>query len=209
MFAMYMNSVSIWYGSPAQALVMTMCIMPCAASGASQVNALSMRIGVPSSSSSRSCGPLRKTQRHAGQHGVRLAALARPGRQPAGSASDRRLVAPGPRAYRSRQAASAADASRGRSGTRWSGPRCRAWRASRPGGRPSFRAGGRTYRSRADRSSIAWLNATSASSVAMRRIVAAGMPQRSGDRIGCVSAVQVAFGEKLENRRARGVRRAG
>ena len=60
MFAMYMNNVSILYGSPAQALAITMCIMPCAASGASQVNALSMRIAVPSSSNSRSCGPCGK-----------------------------------------------------------------------------------------------------------------------------------------------------
>jgi len=35
MLAMYMNSVSILYGSPAQALCTTMCISPCAATGAS------------------------------------------------------------------------------------------------------------------------------------------------------------------------------
>ena len=57
MFAMNMNRVSIGYGSPFQALAMTECIMPCAAIGASQENALSMRIGVPSASTSRSSGP--------------------------------------------------------------------------------------------------------------------------------------------------------
>ena len=36
MLAMYMNSVSIGYGSPFQAFVMTMCIRPWAAIGASQ-----------------------------------------------------------------------------------------------------------------------------------------------------------------------------
>jgi hypothetical protein len=36
MFAMNINRTSIGYGSPAQALRMTMCIMPWAASGASQ-----------------------------------------------------------------------------------------------------------------------------------------------------------------------------
>src|SRR5688572_8138988 len=44
MFAMYMNSVSILYGSAAQALRITMCISPWAASGASHEYALSMRV---------------------------------------------------------------------------------------------------------------------------------------------------------------------
>ena len=35
MLAMYMNSTSTGYGSAVAALVMTMCIRPCAASGAS------------------------------------------------------------------------------------------------------------------------------------------------------------------------------
>ena len=43
--AMYIKSVSIGYGSPFQALAMTMCIMPWAAIGASHENALSMRPG--------------------------------------------------------------------------------------------------------------------------------------------------------------------
>ena len=40
MFAMNSISVSIGYGSPRQALVMTLCIMPCTASGYSHENAL-------------------------------------------------------------------------------------------------------------------------------------------------------------------------
>ena len=46
MLAMKISSVSIGYGSPRQALVMTLCIMPCTASGYSHENALSMRTGV-------------------------------------------------------------------------------------------------------------------------------------------------------------------
>ena len=43
-------------GSPAQALRITLCSMPCAANGCSHENALSMRRGVPSASTSRSSG---------------------------------------------------------------------------------------------------------------------------------------------------------
>ncbi len=56
MLAMYMNSTSIGYGSPAWAFEITMCIMPWAERGASQLNALSIRIGWPWSSSARSSG---------------------------------------------------------------------------------------------------------------------------------------------------------
>ena len=56
MLAMKMRSVSIGYGSPRQALVMTLCIIPCTASGYSHENALSMRTGRPSSSTKRSSG---------------------------------------------------------------------------------------------------------------------------------------------------------
>ena len=57
MLAMYMNSVSIGYGSPFQALRINRCISPCAAIGASHENALSMRTGLPSSPMIKSSGP--------------------------------------------------------------------------------------------------------------------------------------------------------
>ncbi len=97
MLAMYMNSVSIWYGSPAWALAITVCISPCADIGASQVNALSMRTGVAVVLQQQVLGAARIAQRHAGQHGVRLCAFAdglRTGRDRPG---ERRLVAPGAR----------------------------------------------------------------------------------------------------------------
>jgi len=47
MLAMYIKRVSIEYGFAFQALAMTICIMPCAAIGASQEKALSMRKGRP------------------------------------------------------------------------------------------------------------------------------------------------------------------
>ena len=56
MFAMNISSVSMRYGSPATALRITVCSMPCAASGYSQLNALSIRRGSPRSSTTRSAG---------------------------------------------------------------------------------------------------------------------------------------------------------
>ena len=56
MFAMKSSSVSIGYGSPRHAFVMTLCMSPCTASGYSHENALSMRTGVPSSLTKRSRG---------------------------------------------------------------------------------------------------------------------------------------------------------
>ena len=49
MLAMKIISVSSRYGSPRVAFVITVCIRPCADSGASHENAWSIRIGVPSS----------------------------------------------------------------------------------------------------------------------------------------------------------------
>ena len=60
MLAMYRNSRSTGYGSPAQALRITMCIRPWAATGASHEYALSIRRGLPSASTSRSSGPIGK-----------------------------------------------------------------------------------------------------------------------------------------------------
>src|SRR5262249_4066426 len=60
MLAMYMNSVSIGYGSPLHALWMTICIIPWAEIGASHENALSMRCGLLSASMIRSSGPIGK-----------------------------------------------------------------------------------------------------------------------------------------------------
>ena len=57
MLAMKIISVSMPYGSPRQALVITLCIMPCTASGYSQEKALSMRTGPPSASTNKSSGP--------------------------------------------------------------------------------------------------------------------------------------------------------
>ncbi|CAA2109012.1 hypothetical protein VVAX_05282 [Variovorax paradoxus] len=48
MLAMKISSVSMRYGSPLAALVITLCMSPCADSGCSQENAWSMRIGEPS-----------------------------------------------------------------------------------------------------------------------------------------------------------------
>ena len=56
MLAMKISSVSSRYGSPLTALVITLCIMPCADSGCSQENAWSMRIGDPSALIASSSG---------------------------------------------------------------------------------------------------------------------------------------------------------
>ena len=56
MFDMKISSVSSRYGSPRVALVITVCIRPCADSGCSHENAWSIRIGVPSASIASSSG---------------------------------------------------------------------------------------------------------------------------------------------------------
>ena len=56
MLAMKSNKVSIGYGSPRQALVMALCIMPWTDNGYSHENALSKRTGLPSSSTNKSSG---------------------------------------------------------------------------------------------------------------------------------------------------------
>ena len=56
MLAMNSSSVSIGYGSPRQALPITLCIRPCADNGYSHEKPLSIRTGSPSSSTHRSCG---------------------------------------------------------------------------------------------------------------------------------------------------------
>ena len=56
----YINNKSILYGSPAQALLITMCIKPCAERGCSQLKALSILVGFPSLSISRSLGDVGK-----------------------------------------------------------------------------------------------------------------------------------------------------
>ena len=90
-----------------------------------------------------------------------------------------RLVAEDRRAHRPRRAASAAGAARGRCGSRWSARRCRASRGSPPGGRSSLRARGPSCRSR--RSAAISLLEGDVARVRRRcrRMVSAGMPQRS------------------------------
>src|SRR5215469_7230537 len=56
MLAMKISRVSMGYGSPRHAFVMTLCIRPCTASGYSHEKALSMRTGPPASSMNRSPG---------------------------------------------------------------------------------------------------------------------------------------------------------
>ena len=55
-FAIYIKRTSILYGSPFQALLMTICIKPCADNGFSQLYALSILSGFSSSSVRRSSG---------------------------------------------------------------------------------------------------------------------------------------------------------
>ena len=78
MLAMYMNSTSMGYGSPRQALPITMCISPCADRGASHENALSIRMAVPSSSTSRSSGPWGKPKCGPGSGRLGLTSPGRP-----------------------------------------------------------------------------------------------------------------------------------
>ena len=103
----------------------------------------------PSASTSRSSGPARKPS---GGPGSGVFGLTSPG-LPRGldggrrRLRERRLVAEAARAI-DRAEQDLQEVQRcGRSGSRWNGRRCRAWRASRPGGRSSSRGGGRPSRS--------------------------------------------------------------
>ena len=188
-----------------------MCIRPCAASGASQriglVDAQRRAVGVDQ----QILRPVREAERRARQrlarlHVARLAGAACGRRRRLGIG---RLVA---------EAAGAIDRAeqdlqqvqqRGRSGSRWSGRRCRAWRASPPGGRSSCRGGGRPSRSRDVERRSACSKAACASSAAMRRMVSAGMPVSLGDRLRRVGRrSRIALGEQLEHRHAPRGRRA-
>ncbi len=203
MLAMYMNSVSIGYGSPLWALVITRCIRPWAASGASQENALSIRGGRAVRLDQQVLGARREAERRPRQRlaGDDLAGLAGRLRTRAGSASGRAACSESRPAHRSCRAGSAADAARGRCGSRWNAPRCRASRACRPGGptivlvAPAAGVGPGLRRCTGGSSKAAW-----ASSAAMRRIVAAGMPVSAGDRVGRVGRVEIALGQQLEHR---------
>jgi hypothetical protein len=94
MLAMKISSVSMRYGSPRQALVMTLCISPCTDSGYSHEKALSMRTGEPSSLTKRSSGspasPAPCRPAAVGLHRARVVGRARAGRD---GPRERRLVA--------------------------------------------------------------------------------------------------------------------
>ena len=96
--------------------------------------------GVPSASTSRS-SRRRRTKPSGGpaQRRHRRDSSGLPAGLTAGGAGcgKGRLVAEAARAHRSCRAASAARGWRGRCGSRWNGPRCRASHAWRPAGRPS------------------------------------------------------------------------
>ena len=179
MLAMYMNSVSIGYGSPFQALRINRCIRPCAAIGASHENALSMRAGRPVVVEDQILGPQRIAERRAGQRlaGDDLLRACRPASDPAGPASDTAICSASRPAHRSCRSGSAAGAARGRSGTRSNGPRCRASHAPRPDGRASSRDAGRPSRSTALRSRSPARRRRGRSRRRGERMRAAGMPQ--------------------------------
>ena len=166
------------YGSPRQALVMTLCIRPCTASGYSHENALSMRTGLPSSSTNRSSGDAGQPSASAGERRVRLAP--RPGCSAASrSAGSRAGTAPcgeSRRAGRSCRAATSGSRARGSSGSRSNAPRARASRGTRPDCRSRSRARRPSESVQGIGSSIFWSRAVTPISCARRRIVAAGMP---------------------------------
>ena len=158
-------------------------------------------LGVPSVSTSRSSGPRREAERRA----RRAACSAPPSGRPASGRRDRpregRLVAEAARARRSRPAASAADAARGRCGSRWNAPRCRAWRASRPAGRSSSRAR-RPAQSVQGMSSVDLL-ARRRHAPARRRCGGSCRPgcrMRSATASGAYLRIEIALGHQLERR---------
>ena len=174
MLAMNRSSVSIGYGSPRQALVMTLCIRPCADSGCSQEKPLSMRTGSPCSSTKRSSGPSGQPSgapssgvfglTACGPLGGRALRRHRP--------RVRRAVAEAARAGRWCPAATSGSRARVWSGSRWSARRGRASRGTPPGCRSPCRASCPTSRSRRSAARSCWSRAVTPSSWARRRIVA-------------------------------------
>ena len=119
-------------------------------------------------------GPVGKPRRRAAERraGGRLSPAGLTWRRD--RAREGRLVAEAARGNRCCPAASAADGWRGRYGSRWNGPRCRAWHAWRPG-RPIILSWRRPAQSvQAMSRVISCSKAAWASSAAMRRIVGGG-----------------------------------
>ena len=205
MLAMYMNSTSIGYGSPRAALVITMCIRPCADERRVPANtpcrcAAACRrhrpADPPGPCGKPSGAPL---QRLARLHVAGLAGAASAGGVGCGI---RRLVAEAAGAIDRAQQDLQQMQHRGRSGSRWRAPRCRAWRASPPAGRPSCRGGGRAVSVHGMSSVICCSKAACASSAAMRRMVSAATAGRLRDRARAYSSAEKALGDQLESRHA-------
>ena len=178
-----------------------MCISPCAPSGASQEKALSMRSGVAGVVDQQVLRPQREAERHAGQRRASAWRPCRPAAGPAGSAAGRATCSARSPAYRSRRAASAAG---GCARQVWKPLECAempriACIATGPADHGLVPAAG-PESVQGWSSTIGWSKATSAISAAMRRMVAAGMPQRSATASGAYSAVEVALGQQLEDR---------
>ncbi len=134
---------------------------------------------------------------------VRRGAACRPAAARGESASGRAICSARSPAYRSRRAASAAGGWRGRCGSRWNARRCRASRASPPAGRPCVSCRRPAQSVQGCSMTTAASKATSASSAAMRRIVAGGDAAALGDRVGRVWRVEIALGEQVKDGHAR------
>ena len=149
-------SVSIGYGSPRHALVITLCIIPCTASGCSHENALSMRTGAPSSVDEQILGRARPAEhepreRRVGLHGFAARTAASRTAGPSAGTASGDGIPPGGRSCREATSGSRA---RGSSGSRSSARRARASRGRRPDCRSRSRARGPTSRSTRSGSSI-------------------------------------------------------
>ena len=191
------------------ALRITFCSMPCAANGCSHENALSMRRGWPSASTSEILGRVHVAERTGIERAVRPCASCRAG-SPAAPVSDTAAGSGSCPACRSRRAASAADAACGRCGSRSRAPRCRASRASTTG-RPIISACSRPQRV-GPRLIGSGSPASNAASREFAREAADGVGGDAaafGDRFGRVFVGEIALGEELERgHRACGRRRA-
>ena len=178
MLAMNISSVSIRYGSPAQALRITVCIIPCAASGYAHENAWSMRRGLPSASTTRSSGPCTNPSGPASSAPLSLRVLPGPVRRRQRLGIRRLVTERARRIDRAQQhlqhvqRAAGMEAVAVRADPAHRVHRHRAARPSRCARGPSCRS----MRSAVD---SLLSNAAAASSRAMRRMVSAGMPQRS------------------------------
>ena len=161
-----------------------------------------MRFGLPSGVDQQVLGAARKAEMRARQRlvGAEMLGPAMRRRMRLDRLRIGRLEAEAARGSRPRRSAPAAGAARAPSGSRWNGPRCRAWRGRRPAGRSNRSCRSPCMSVQGWSMVIASSKATRAISAARPRIVVGGDAAFGGDGLRRVFRIEIFLGEQLERR---------